>query len=201
MRLLAKVSLGCFTLAALALIYSGANVAVAQDKKKKVETKVKVGDPAPAFSSVDETGKVFKSTDVVGKKILVLYFYPADFTGGCTAQACKFRDDFKKLTDQGVEVVGVSGDNVKSHEQFKKHHKLPFTLLADEKGEIASKFGVPFGKGGKVPVKDLNIEVEQGVRIQRVTFVIGKDGKIIYKEKGDTSKDPEHVLKLIEKNK
>src|SRR5450631_2988201 len=146
MGLLAKVSLGCFLLAALGLVYSGANVGVAQDKgkdKKKAELKVKVGDTAPTFQSVDEDGKTFKSGDVVGKKILVLYFYPADFTGGCTAQACGFRDDIEKLGSKGVEVVGVSGDSAGNHKLFKKHEKLNFTLLADEKGELAMKFGVP----------------------------------------------------------
>ena len=71
----------------------------------------KVGDKAPAFQSVDENGKTWKSTDHVGKKIVVLYFYPADFTGGCTAQACGFRDNLKDLSSKNVEVVGVSGDS------------------------------------------------------------------------------------------
>src|SRR4051812_24993785 len=103
MRLLTKVSLSCFVLGALVLAYTSTS-AVAQDKVKdkkkevkKVDLKVKAGDPAPAFESVDENGKPFKSSDVVGKKIVVLYFYPADFTGGCTAQACGFRDDIEKL--------------------------------------------------------------------------------------------------------
>src|SRR5882672_5457566 len=134
MRLLAKVSLGCFILGALALVYGGSHPAVAQDKKKKVELKVKVGDVAPAFQSVDENGKTFKSSDVVGKKIVVLYFYPADFTGGCTAQACGFRDDIEKLKSSNIVVIGVSGDSVETHKLFKAHHMLPFMLLADEKG-------------------------------------------------------------------
>src|SRR5262245_17560118 len=108
MRLLAKVSLGFFILGVLALVYGDRSVA--QDKKGAA--KVKVGDTAPAFTSVDENGKAFKSSDVVGKKIVVLYFYPADFTGGCTKQACGFRDDIEKLNSQGVMVVGVSGDSV-----------------------------------------------------------------------------------------
>lgn len=88
------------------------------------EKQVKVGDKAPALSSVDENGKPWKSADVVGKKVLVLYFYPADFTGGCTKQACGFRDNIEKLHSQGVEVVGVSGDSVKTHHMFKEHEKL-----------------------------------------------------------------------------
>src|SRR3954453_12062719 len=111
------------------------------------EKKVKVGDKAPSLESVDENGKPWKSADVVGKKVLVLYFYPADFTGGCTKQACGFRDDIEKLHSQGVEVVGISGDSVKTHHMFKDHHKLNFTLLADEKGTLAKVFGVPVNKG------------------------------------------------------
>src|SRR5262245_31123639 len=103
------------------------NFVHAQDKK------IKVGDKAPAFQSVDENGKAWKSADVVGKKILVLYFYPADFTGGCTKQACGYRDDIEKLGSSGIEVVGVSGDTPESHRLFKKEHKLNFTLLADTK--------------------------------------------------------------------
>ena len=90
-----------------------------------------VGDAAPTFESVDDAGKPWKSADHFGKKIVVVYFYPADFTGGCTAQACGFRDDMDKLKGKDVEVIGVSGDSAKTHEAFKKFHKLNFTLLAD----------------------------------------------------------------------
>src|SRR5262245_28014325 len=75
------------------------------------EAKVKVGDKAPVLKSTDENGKAWTSSDVVGKKVLVLYFYPADFTGGCTKQACGFRDEIEKLHSAGIEVVGVSGDS------------------------------------------------------------------------------------------
>ena len=94
---------------------------------------LKVGDPAPTFEATDDQGKTFKSTDVVGKKVLVVYFYPADLTGGCTRQACGFRDSMKDLTDKGVEVLGVSGDSVENHKIFKKDRQLNYTLLADEK--------------------------------------------------------------------
>src|SRR6188508_735953 len=87
---------------------------------------VKVGDTAPSFQAKDDTGADWKSGDHVGKKILVVYFYPADFTGGCTKQACGFRDDMSKLAGKDVEVVGVSGDSVKTHERFKKEHNLNF---------------------------------------------------------------------------
>src|SRR5262249_21814935 len=109
MRLLAKTVAACFILGVVALAYLGANSAQAHGKKakQKAQLKVKVGDTAPDFESVDEQGKAFKSKDVVGKTIVVLYFYPADFTGGCTKQACGFRDDIEKLEGAGVLVVGV----------------------------------------------------------------------------------------------
>src|SRR3954452_19316200 len=144
---------------------------------------LKKGDPAPEFKSTDDQGKPWKSTDHVGKKVVVVYFYPADFTGGCTKQACSFRDDFKALTDKGVEVIGVSGDAPKTHEAFKKEHKLPFTLLADEKGEVAKKFGVPVNKGGVVTIAGddgSKTTLRRGSTISRVTVVIDKDGKIAY---------------------
>jgi len=203
MRLLAKCVAGCFILGALALVIGG-NVD-AQDKgKKKAELKVKVGDPAPSFESVDETGKPFKSSDVVGKKIVVLYFYPADFTGGCTKQACGFRDDIEKLGSKGVEVIGVSGDSVANHKLFKDDYKLPFTLLADEKGEVAKTFGVPMNKGGTATgdkASGEKIKVTQGVRISRFTIVIDKAGKVaaidaIFDAKGDAKRVAELVKKL-----
>ena len=164
---------------------------------------VKKGDKAPSFEATDDQGKTWKSSDHIGKKVIVVYFYPADFTGGCTKQACTFRDDMDKLTAKGIEVVGVSGDSAKTHELFKKHHKLNYTLLADEKGEIAMKFGVPVNKGGKAKGFDENgkeIVVERGVTIPRWTFVIAKDGTIIYKnQKVNPSQDSKQVLEAVEK--
>src|SRR4051794_16766269 len=130
------------TLATLVLAVLVVSAARADDSKSLIQG-VNVGDKAPAFEAKDDTGKAWKSEDHVGKKIVVVYFFPADFTGGCTKQACGYRDDMQALTDKDVEVVGVSGDKVETHEKFKKEHKLPFTLLSDEKGELAAKLGVP----------------------------------------------------------
>jgi len=166
---------------------------------------VKVGEKAPVFDGTDESGKAWKSADHVGKKVVVVYFYPADFTGGCTKQACSFRDDFQKLVDKGVEVVGISGDSVKTHELFKKEHKLPFTLLADEKGEIAKKFGVPVKVGSakaKVTVGGQATELERGATIQRWTFVIDKAGNIAHKnDKVNAAEDSKSVMEAVGKLK
>jgi peroxiredoxin Q/BCP len=156
----------------------------ADDKKadeKKVE--LKVGDAAPAFEARTDADTTWESAGRFGKKWVVVYFYPGDFTPGCTAQANAFRDAMHKLTEKGVEVVGVSGDSVQTHALFKKAQKLNFTLLADEDGAIAKKFGVPFGPGGKVKAKDADgnvIDIKRAGTAARWTFVIGKDGKIAY---------------------
>jgi peroxiredoxin Q/BCP len=185
----------------LAALLAVAGLAHAADKEKP-----KVGDAAPTFESTDDQGKTWKSTDHVGKKVLVVYFYPADFTGGCTKQACGFRDDLKELTDKGVDVVGISGDSAKNHELFKKTHKLGFTLLADEDGTIAKKFGVPVGAGGKVKAKDLDGndlgEIKRGVTISRWTFIIDKDGKVAYVDDNvKAASDSKTILAAVEKLK
>ena len=174
-------------LTAVALVLASAP-AGAQDKPddKPAEKAIdlKVGDPAPVFETVDDQGKGWKAADHYGKKWVVVYFYPGDFTPGCTAQANAFRDAMNKLTDQGVEVVGVSGDSVKTHELFKKAQKLNFTLLSDEEGVLARQFGVPVGKGAEFKSKDADgnpIEIKRATTINRWTYVIGRDGKIAYK--------------------
>ena len=186
---------------ALTLFVLGACIAAAGALAKEDKSELNKGDKAPSFEATDDQGKTWKSGDHVGKHILVIYFYPADFTGGCTKQACAFRDNAKALADKGVEVVGVSGDSAKNHEQFKKYHKLDFTLLADEDGAIAKKFGIPVGKGGEVTVKDLdNLKIQRGVTISRWTVIIDKDGKVIHKEAVKApDQDPKTVLEVIEK--
>jgi len=170
---------------------------------RAADVDVKVGDKAPVFESVDDAGKAWKSADHVGKKVLVVYFYPADLTGGCTKQACAFRDDMGKLTDKNVEVVGVSGDSVANHQVFKKLHKLNFPLLADEKGDVAKAFGVPLRKGGVAKGKDVDgkdVELTRNVTTARWTFVIGKDGTIVHKNIAvKAADDSKEVLAIIEK--
>lgn len=162
---------------------------------------LKVGDVAPKFESTDDTGKAWKSEEHLGKKVVVLYFYPASFTGGCTAQARAFQADQKTFADKGVEIIGVSGDTVKAQEAFKKLHKLEFTLLADEKGALAKLFGVPMKPGGTVKAKigETVEEFIRGVTIDRWTFVIDKSGKILYKNtKVNPGQDSRAVLKVLE---
>jgi peroxiredoxin Q/BCP len=167
------------------------------------QEKAKVGDKAPKFEATDDQGKTWKSSDHVGKKLLVLYFYPADFTGGCTKQACGFRDEIENLNGLQVEVVGVSGDSANTHKLFKSHHKLTFTLLADEKGDIAKLFGVKAKPGGKVKGVDESgnaIEVVRGVTIPRFTVVIDRSGQIAAIDQvSDAAGDSKRVANVIKK--
>jgi peroxiredoxin Q/BCP len=183
-------------LAAVTVMVCAAALCAAEDKP----VDLKPGDKAPAFEAQDDQRKPWKSTDHVGKKVVVVYFYPADFTGGCTKQACGFRDDMQKIAGKDVEVVGISGDSSKNHELFKKHHMLNFTLLADETGAVAKQFGVPTKEGGEVQVKELNTAIKRGVTISRWTFVIGKDGKIAHKNtKVNAAGDSKDILQTVEK--
>lgn len=173
--------------------------------ESRAEEKVdlKVGDEAPSFSALDDTGEEWNSKSVVGKKVLVVYFYPADLTGGCTKQACGFRDDLGKLADKDVVVVGVSGDSVRNHQLFKKVHDLTFPLLADTEGKIADAFGVPKRKGGTIE-REIDGKTEKLTRAysaSRWTFVIGLDGKIKSKNtKVNAADDSAAVLELFGAN-
>jgi len=125
---------------------------------------LKVGDTIPHFTAKDTNGNDFDSATVVGHKPLVIYFYPKDNTPGCTAQACSFRDQYEDFKDLGAEVIGISSDNVASHQQFAKRYKLPFILLTDPDKKIRKLFGVPSGMFGLLP--------------GRVTYVTDKNGVI-----------------------
>jgi len=186
-------------LTALSVLAAFATSSLAHGAEK---VSLNVGDKAPKFQAKDDTGKLWKSGDVVGKKWVVVYFYPADLTSGCTKQACGFRDDMNKLKDKGVEVVGVSGDSVRNHQLFKKVHELNFTLLADENGNVAKTFGVPTRKGGVIKrlIDGKTETLKRGVTAQRWTFVINPDGKIAYKNTNvQAAKDSQHILNIVGK--
>ena len=100
-----------------------------------------VGELLPTFESTDDEGLPWKSTDHVGKKVLVLYFYPGDFTGGCSQQARAYREEFAKLEELGGEIVGISGDEVATHRLFREIVELKHSLLADSKGELVGRDG------------------------------------------------------------
>lgn len=125
---------------------------------------LQIGDIVPNFSSIDTKGNLFESASVVGKKPVVIYFYPKDNTPGCTAQACSFRDQYEDFLDLGAEVIGVSRDDLDSHQKFTSKYRLPFLLLSDTNKKIRKLFGVPATLLGMLP--------------GRVTYVIDSNGVV-----------------------
>ena len=161
------------------------------------------GDKVPDFKATSADGTTWNFENHVGDTYIVLYFYPAAMTGGCTAQACSYRDLSSDLKSEDAMVVGVSGDNVEGLQVFKKAHNLNFTLLSDEFGEIAALFGVPTREGGTITreVDGKKVELERGTTANRWTYIIDKNGEVVYKNDDvDASKDTEEVLSFL-KNK
>lgn len=126
------------------------------------------GIPAPDFELLDDTNIPRKLSDFRGSNV-ILYFYPADDTPGCTKEACNFRDDYSAYEKAGVQILGVSPDTVKSHAKFKKKFQLPFPLLADEGHKVCDLYGVWGLK------KFMGREYEG---VLRTTFLIDENGKI-----------------------
>lgn len=170
-------------LAALVAVSLAAPGAAAQD------VVLEVGDRAPAFEGIADDGDLWRSSEHVGEKILVVYFYPAAMTGGCTEQACTFRDNRSRLQELGAEVVGVSGDRIDNLRAFKGSNRLNFPLVSDTAGAVATAFGVPLSEGGRITrtVDGREVELTRDVTAARWTFIIGRDGRIAYK---DTHVDP-----------
>ena len=130
---------------------------------------LKEGDKAPDFTAESSDGKKVSLKDLKGKRV-ILYFYPKDDTPGCTVEACGFRDSIKKIQVQDTVVLGVSPDNVASHNKFIDKFKLPFALLADEDKEICQAYGVWVEK---------SMYGKKYMGVARTTFLIGKDGRIV----------------------
>lgn len=126
------------------------------------------GDAAPNFTAHNQQGESVSLSDFRGKKV-VIYFYPKDDTPGCTAQACNLRDNYSELQQAGYEVIGISGDGVKSHDKFASKYELPFTLLADEDKAINEAYGV---------WKEKSMYGRTYLGTARTTFVIDEEGII-----------------------
>ncbi len=125
--------------------------------------KVKVGDKAPDFALPDAKGQQVRLSDFAGKKNVVVYFYPKDNTAGCTSEACAFRDSYEVFKDAGAEVIGISSDTEKAHEQFAQQHHLPFILLSDAGGAVRKSYGAT---------------ALLGLMPGRITYVIDKQGVV-----------------------
>ncbi|MCC9165747.1 thioredoxin-dependent thiol peroxidase [Pontibacter harenae] len=147
---------------------------------------LKTGDKAPLFEGKDQNGNTIKLSDYQGKKV-ILYFYPKDNTSGCTAQACNLRDNYSHLQKEGYEVIGVSTDSEKSHQNFISKYELPFTLIADTDKQIVEQYGV---------WQEKSMYGRKYMGTMRYTFVIDENGiiqDIITKVK--TKEHAEQLLK------
>ena len=132
----------------------------------QTENKIEVGSHIPMFKLPDQNGKIFNINSVLGKKNLVIYFYPKDFTAGCTKEACTFRDNFNEFKKSSATIIGISGDNVASHKKFAEKYNLNFTILSDQGNKIRKLFGVPASMLGSIP--------------GRVTYVVDRKGIVIH---------------------
>lgn len=123
-----------------------------------------VGDMVPSFSLRDQHDSIFNISDYIGKKILVIYFYPKDESSGCTKEACSFRDNYDKFIKAGTMVIGINSGTVESHRKFIQNHQLPFILLSDPGNKVLKMFGVK----SKFFISG------------RETFVVDDTGKIVF---------------------
>ena len=146
---------------------------------------IKTGSIIPSFALPDQNGNLFDINSVLGKKNLVIYFYPKDDSPGCTAQACSFRDQFEVFKDADAVIIGISGQSVESHKEFAEKHRLSFTLLSDEGNKIRKQFGVPTNLLGLLP--------------GRVTFVVDKKGIVVYVFNSQTqaTKHVDEALRIL----
>ena len=143
---------------------------------------LKVGGKIPNFAAINTNGDLFDSDEVVGKKPVVIYFYPKDNTRVCTEQACSFRDQYEDFKALGAEVIGISSDSLKSHVAFANEYKLPFILLSDFDKKIRKSFGVPNDYLGLIP--------------GRATYVADKDGIVQFIF--DSTSGKIHIQKALE---
>jgi peroxiredoxin Q/BCP len=146
---------------------------------------VTVGSKAPNFTLLSGSGEMVRLEDFLGKKPVVLFFYPKDDTPGCTKEVCAFRDGFDEFRELDAEVVGISSDPVESHRCFAERHSLPSTLLSDEGGKVREFYGVP---------------TTFGLFPGRVTYVIDKGGVVrhIFSSQLAVEKHVEEALEVLQ---
>ena len=147
---------------------------------------LEVGIKAPDFSLPDQNGKIHRLSEYRSQKV-ILYFYPKDMTGGCTSQACNFRDRYPQFQEKGAVVLGVSKDSVASHKRFEEKYGLPFTLLSDEEKTVIQAYDVWKEKKnyGKV-----------SMGVVRTTYLIDENGVIV--KAFDKVKAAENPVQMLE---
>jgi peroxiredoxin Q/BCP len=151
---------------------------------RQIEERVEAGTAAPHFTLPSQSGEMVSLEDFLGRKPVVLYFYPKDDTPGCKREACAFRDDYEQFGGLDAEVVGISSDSVESHRRFAENHDLPFTLLSDEGGKVRELYGVP-NTLGLLP--------------GRVTYVIDREGMVshVFSSQLAASRHVEEALRAL----
>jgi peroxiredoxin Q/BCP len=150
---------------------------------------MKIGEQCPDFSALNQYGERINSHDYIGKRKTVIFFYPKDFTPGCTKEVCEFRDDYNEFSELNCEIVGISSDSRKSHLDFSKRYKLNYHLLSDSKNTIRKLFQVPRNLFGLIP--------------GRVTYIIEKNGTIIgiYNSLSNSTSHISSALECLKKHK
>lgn len=184
MKAIFKKKLWMGLVAVSACLGLGINPVAAQDAPAETTT-LKQGDKVPDFTLLDQDGKPFKLGKYVGKKKLVIFFYPKDESPVCTKEVCAFRDEYTKYTDANALVIGINNGTVASHKTFAEKEHLPFTLLSDPDNKVLNLFQVReqiFGKDVKVSGRE--------------TFVIGLDGTVAFSFR-DFMKGDEHSKQVL----
>lgn len=139
----------------------------------------------PEFSLPDQDGKIFDIKSVLGKKKLVIFFYPQDGSLNCTREACYFRDLYETFNETDTVIIGISGQSVESHKEFEERNRLNFTLLSDTKNRVRNLFGVPKSALGLIP--------------GRVTYVVDRSGKVvfIFSSQTNVQRHVDEALKMV----
>jgi len=148
--------------------------------------KVVEGSKVPAFELKNQYGELFSLDSVVGKKNLVIYFYPKDDSPGCTKEACSFRDQFAVFADADAMIIGISAQSVESHLAFAKKHRLNYLLLSDTGNKVRKLFGVPSNLFGLIP--------------GRVTYIVNKKGEVVYlfNSQMDAEKHVDEAVRILQ---
>ena len=143
-----------------------------------------IGDKLKPFNAKDQNGNTIEINLLVKNKPFVVYFYPKNFTSGCTKEACEFRDRNDEFQNLGAEVIGISGDSEQSHDRFARKYNLPFTLLSDREGKIRKLFGVKKNLLGLIPGRE--------------TFVFDDTGKLAFRYNSmDATSHIRKALKIV----
>jgi thioredoxin-dependent peroxiredoxin len=153
--------------------------------QSKPMNETKIGSTIPKFTLPDQNGSTFDINSVLGKKNLVIYFYPKDDSPGCTKEACSFRDQYEVFAEADAVIIGISGQSVESHKEFAAKYRLTYTLLSDEGDKTRKLFGVPTNLFGFLP--------------GRVTYIVDKTGKVIYifNSQAQATKHVDEALRVL----